>query len=154
MNKDLVLGIDIGSVSVKTALLDSRKSLITDSYIRITGDPVRTLREELARIAVRFPEGRIAVAAVTGSGGKQVAAALGAVFVNEILAQATFAGVFHPHARTIIEMGGEDAKFISLARERDGRIRIEDFSMNTACAAGTGSFLDQQAHRLHLTIEE
>ena len=78
MNKDLVLGIDIGSVSVKTALLDSRKSLITDSYTRITGDPVRTLREELARLAERFPEGRIAAAAVTGSGGKQVAAAVGA----------------------------------------------------------------------------
>jgi len=154
MNKDLYLGIDIGSVSVKTALLDSRKTLLVDSYTRIKGDPVRTLSDELAKLFARFPEGRVAAASITGSGGKPVAVQLGAVFVNEILAQATFAGAFHPHARTIIEMGGEDAKLISLARERDGRTRIEDFSMNTACAAGTGSFLDQQAHRLHLTIEE
>ncbi len=154
MNKDLYLGIDIGSVSVKTALLDSRKTLLTDSYARIKGDPAQTLRDELAKLVEQFPEGRIAVAGITGSGGKPIAVQLGAVFVNEILAQAAFAGAFHPHARTIIEMGGEDAKLISLGRERDGRTRIDDFSMNTACAAGTGSFLDQQAHRLHLTIEE
>ncbi len=154
MNKDLVLGIDIGSVSVKTALLDSRKALLADSYARIKGDPVQTLRDELAKLAARFPEVRIAAAAVTGSGGKHAADAIGAVFVNEILAQAAFAGTFHSQVRTIIELGGEDAKLITLGRERDGRSRIEDFAMNTACAAGTGSFLDQQAHRLHLTIEE
>ena len=52
-------------------------------------------------------------------------------------------------------MGGEDAKLITLARDSaSGGVKIEDFSMNTACAAGTGSFLDQQANRLHLTIEE
>jgi predicted CoA-substrate-specific enzyme activase len=154
MNKDLYLGIDIGSVSVKTALLDSRGTLLADSYARIKGDPARTLRDELAALAARFPEGRIAAAGITGSGGKQVADAIGAAFVNEILSQAAFAGAFHPSAKTIIEMGGEDAKLISLTRGRDHATRIEDFSMNTACAAGTGSFLDQQAHRLHLTIEE
>lgn len=154
MKKDLYLGIDIGSVSVKTALLDLQGSLLSDSYTRIQGDPAKTLRDELERLSRKFPEARIAAASITGSGGKQVAEALGAGFVNEILAQSAFAGAFHPHARTIIEMGGEDAKLISLGRERDGKARIEDFSMNTACAAGTGSFLDQQAHRLHLTIEE
>ncbi|MHB8845910.1 MAG: acyl-CoA dehydratase activase [Nitrospirota bacterium] len=154
MKKDLYLGIDIGSVSVKTALLDSRGSLLSDSYTRIKGDPGRTLRDELETLARMYPEARIAAASITGSGGKSAAEALGAVFVNEILAQSAFAGSFHPDARTIIEMGGEDAKLISLMRERDGKARIEDFSMNTACAAGTGSFLDQQAHRLHLTIEE
>ena len=51
-------------------------------------------------------------------------------------------------------MGGEDAKLIALGQEQGGGVKIADFSMNTACAAGTGSFLDQQASRLHLTIEE
>jgi predicted CoA-substrate-specific enzyme activase len=154
MKKDLTIGIDIGSVSVKTAVIDSSGRLLADSYTRIKGDPLRTLSDELAGLAARFSGERIAAAGITGSGGKSMAEALGALFVNEILAQATFAGAFHPQARTIIEMGGEDAKLILLGQEKGGGSRIEDFSMNTACAAGTGSFLDQQANRLHLSIEE
>mgnify|MGYP001559425754 FL=1 len=154
MNKDLFLGIDIGSVSVKTAILDQKKALLAETCTRIKGDPVKTLRDELTPLLSRFPEGRIAACGVTGSGGKQVAVSLGALFVNEILAQAAFAGAFQPEARTIIEMGGEDAKLISLGQEQGGGTKIDDFSMNTACAAGTGSFLDQQANRLNLTIEE
>jgi predicted CoA-substrate-specific enzyme activase len=154
MNKDLFLGIDIGSVSVKTALLDPRKSLFAETCTRIKGDPVKTLRDELTSLVSRFPRGRIAACGITGSGGKQLAVPLGSLFVNEILAQAAFAGAFHPEARTIIEMGGEDAKLITLGQEPGGGVKIEDFSMNTACAAGTGSFLDQQATRLNLSIEE
>jgi predicted CoA-substrate-specific enzyme activase len=154
MKKDLYLGIDIGAVSVKTAVIDSRGQLLADSYTRIKGDPLRTLSGELAGLAARFPAGRIAVCGATGSGGKSLAEALGAVFVNEILAQASFAGAFHPAARTVIEMGGEDAKLILLGQGPDGGARIDDFSMNAACAAGTGSFLDQQASRLHLSIED
>jgi predicted CoA-substrate-specific enzyme activase len=154
MNKDLFLGIDIGSVSVKTAVLDPQKSLLAESCTRIKGDPVKTLRDELTSLVSRFPDGRIAACGITGSGGKQVAVSLGSLFVNEILAQAAFAGAFQPGARTIIEMGGEDAKLISLGQDPGGGSKIDDFSMNTACAAGTGSFLDQQATRLNLTIEE
>ena len=154
MQKDLYLGIDIGSVSVKTAIVGPDAHLLADSYTRVKGDPLRTLSEELGRLAERFPEERIAAAGITGSGGKSAAGALGAVFINEILAQSSFAGAFHPRARTLIEMGGEDAKLILLEEEQGGGVRIEDFSMNAACAAGTGSFLDQQANRLNLSIEE
>ncbi len=153
-DRTLYLGIDIGSVSIKTAVLDDERQILQDTYSRIKGDPQGALAEELALLAERFPDGRISAAAITGSGGKEVAAALGALFVNEILAQTAFSQVFHPAARTIIEMGGEDAKLIILGTERNGRSKIEDFSMNAACAAGTGSFLDQQANRLRLTIEE
>jgi len=153
MNKDLFLGIDIGSVSVKTAILDGKKALLAETCTRIKGDPVKTLRDELSSLVSRFPDGRIAACGVTGSGGKQVAVSLGGLFVNEILAQTAFVSAFHPDARTIIEMGGEDAKLITLRQEPAGGVKIDDFSMNAACAAGTGSFLDQQATRLHLTIE-
>jgi len=72
---------------------------------------------------------------------------------NEVVAQAKSAELLAPYVRTIIEMGGEDAKLVSLAPDGDnGRLRIEDFSMNTLCAAGTGAFLDQQASRLGLSI--
>ena len=102
MKKDLFLGIDIGSVSVKTAILDPQKALLAETCTRIKGDPVKTLRDELRSLLSRFPDGRIAACGITGSGGKQVAVALGALFVNEILSQAAFAGAFHPEARTII----------------------------------------------------
>jgi predicted CoA-substrate-specific enzyme activase len=154
MRKDLFLGIDIGSISIKTALLDPRGGVLYESYARIKGDPLNALASELARLFSAYPEERVRAAGITGGGGKQVAGIVGALFVNEILAQAAFAERLHPGARTIIEMGGEDAKLISLSPDGDGRVKIEDFSMNTACAAGTGSFLDQQAHRLQLTIEE
>ncbi len=155
MQKELFLGIDVGSVTIKTALLDDSRLLLSETCTRIKGDPIALLGHELVRLENRFPKSRIRAAAITGSGGKQIAPVIGARFVNEILAQAAFAGQFHPGARTIIEMGGEDAKLVNLecGTGFEGA-RIEDFSMNTACAAGTGSFLDQQANRLHLSIEE
>jgi len=152
---NLFLGIDIGSVTIKTALLDERKNILSETCTRIKGDPASTLAQELADISRTFPESRTRVAGITGSGGKKLATTIGAVFVNEILAQAAFVRSFHPDARTIIEMGGEDAKLITLVSDAQSTgSMIEDFSMNAACAAGTGSFLDQQASRLHLTIEE
>ena len=154
MQKDLIVGVDIGSVSVKVALLDHEGSLCAERSSRIKGDPLSALAVELTALANDFPEERITAAGITGSGGKKIADAVGAVFINEVLAQAAFACGFHPHARTIIEMGGEDAKLISLEPDAERGLRIGDFSMNAACAAGTGSFLDQQAHRLHLSIEE
>ncbi len=155
MRTELLLGIDIGSVTIKTAVLDRGGTLLSEAYVRILGDPLKSLLGQLKALSAEFPEGSIKAAGITGSGGKQVAATIGALFINEILAQSAFAGRFHPGARTIIEMGGEDAKLITLDRDdASGGVKIEDFSMNAACAAGTGSFLDQQASRLHLTIEE
>ncbi len=155
MRRDFFLGIDIGSVFLKTALLDSKKNLLCESYTRIQGDPLASLSLELKSLHAHHPADRIAKAGITGSGGKQAAGIIGALFVNEVLAQSAFTEHFHPTARTIIEMGGEDGKLISLSRDPStSRIKIDDFAMNAACAAGTGSFLDQQAARLHLSIEE
>ena len=155
MTKDLFLGIDIGSVTIKTALLDGGTCLLSETCTRIKGDPLSSLAAELSALALQIPENRIKAAAITGSGGKQAAGIIGASFINEILSQAAFAGRYHPGARTIIEMGGEDGKLITLAHDPSAQgARIEDFSMNAVCAAGTGSFLDQQAARLHLTIDE
>ena len=153
MDIDIFLGIDIGSVSIKTALIDAHAGLLSETYTRIKGDPLSSLEQELALLSSRFSLASVRTAGITGSGGKQAAELVGARFVNEILAQARFASQFHPETSNIIEMGGEDAKLILLGRDDAGGARIEDFSMNTVCAAGTGSFLDQQASRLHLTIE-
>jgi predicted CoA-substrate-specific enzyme activase len=155
MHSKFFLGIDVGSITIKTALLNADCSVLSESYDRIKGDPLDGLLIRLQALAAEYPDSRIKAAAITGNGGKQIAETLGALFVNEILAQSTYAGHYYPDVRTIIEMGGEDAKLITLTADgTSGSVKIEDFSMNAACAAGTGSFLDQQAIRLHLTIEQ
>ena len=74
--------------------------------------------------------------------------------VNEVVAQAKATMTMYPEVRTIIEVGGEDSKLILLEEDpKTGRLRLKDFGMNTLCAAGTGSFLDQQASRLGINIE-
>ncbi|MHC4593270.1 MAG: BadF/BadG/BcrA/BcrD ATPase family protein, partial [Planctomycetota bacterium] len=75
-------------------------------------------------------------------------------FVNEIVAQSRATAFLEPQVRTIIEVGGTESKLILVGRAEDGSPRVEDFGMNAMCAAGTGSFLDQQASRLKVTIEE
>ena len=93
--------------------------------------------------------------ALTGTGGKLAAGLIGGVFVNEIIAQATSAGRLFPEASTVIEIGGEDSKLITLEKNpEDDHARLVDFEMNSICAAGTGSFLDQQAKRIGVPIEK
>ena len=148
------LGMDIGSVSANTVILNEQGEIIKEDYRRTRGQPLETALAVLTEFLKEVPEGRLGSLALTGTAGKKVAELLQVPFVNEIIAQARAVDRFHPEVRTIIEMGGEDSKLILLTPEEGGRLVIEDFAMNTLCAAGTGSFLDQQAHRLGLTIEE
>jgi len=150
----LDLGIDLGSVSVKAALLDAAGNIVEHHYRRHRGRPVHATRDLLAEIMGRIPPGRIRLVAVTGTGAKLLAELLGAHAVNEVVAQAAATAALHPDARTVIEIGGEDSKLLFLRPGEDGRPAVLDFAMNTICAAGTGSFLDQQAHRLGMSIEE
>jgi predicted CoA-substrate-specific enzyme activase len=139
------IGIDAGSVSVKMAVLDAEGAVISKQYRKHKGHPL-PVALDLLREAGGDNECAIAV---TGSAGKLIAQVLGVVPVNELAAQAYATRKLHPQIRTIIEMGGEDSKLILL-----GEKGMQDFAMNSVCAAGTGSFLDQQAERLRLTIEE
>jgi len=150
----LHLGMDIGSVSVNTIIFNSQGEILKDDYRRTKGQPLETAFTVLNEFLSEFPLDQFRSIALTGTAGKKVAELLKVPFVNEIIAQARAVERFHPNVRTIIEMGGEDSKLILLAPEEGGRLVIQDFAMNTLCAAGTGSFLDQQAHRLGLTIEE
>jgi predicted CoA-substrate-specific enzyme activase len=147
------LGIDVGSVSINLTLLHSDGQVLREEYRRHHGEPYRVALELLNSLPPEFPLEDCRLAAFTGMGGKVLAEVLGGTFVNEVIAQARGTFHFHPEARTIIDMGGEDAKLILVA-EDGGHQVIEDFAMNTMCAAGTGSFLDQQAHRLGYTIEK
>ena len=154
-NGFVFIGIDIGSVSADTVVVDENKNVIEEHYTRTKGQPLETTFAVLSDVLTRFPADRIKAVALTGSAGKLIAPLIGASFTNEVIAQAKATEYFHPEVRTVIEMGGQDAKLILLASDGDAKqIRVEDFQMNSVCAAGTGSFLDQQATRLKLTIEE
>ncbi len=152
MSEALHLGIDIGSVSADVVLMDGRGRVIEERYIRTRGRPWECAAEILKDVIERYTQDKIASLTLTGTAAKPMSPVLGVPFVNEIIAHARSVAAFHPQARSIIDMGGEDSKLIIL--DAQGRGEIEDFAMNSMCAAGTGSFLDQQAHRLGLTIEE
>ena len=145
------LGIDVGSVTTKLALLDQNNNLVQAVYLRTQGKPVVMIQEGLEQIKSNMPQGvDICGVATTGSARYLAGVVTGADLVkNEITSQAFGAMHYVPDVQTIIEIGGQDSKIIII---RDG-VAI-DFGMNTVCAAGTGSFLDHQASRLGIPIED
>ncbi len=144
------IGLDAGSVSVKAVVLDATGRKIIGRYLPHRGRPLVTALTLLKDLASDLSSEKPAASiSITGSAGRLIAESMGVEPVNEIVAQALAVNVLYPDIRTVIEMGGEDSKLITL--DESG---IEDFAMNSVCAAGTGSFLDQQAERMGLTIEE
>ena len=151
------LGIDIGSVSTKAALvtqIDGRFVTLASHYRRTGGDPLAAVRDTVAQIHQQVIEKgyRIdrVVAATTGSGRYLTGNFIGADFIyNEIVAQASGVLAFDEGIDTVLEIGGQDSKYISMD---DGV--IVDFEMNKACAAGTGAFLEKQAEQLGVTLED
>src|SRR4030042_5068853 len=143
------LGLDIGSVSLNTVILDGKYNVVEDYYDYVHGKPFNVLKDRLTSLLDKYPSGFISGIAVTGTGGKLATEMIGGIFVNEIIAQATSSGRLFPDARTVIDIGGEDSKLIILEKDPSGgHSRLVDFEMNSICAAGTGSFLDQQARRI------
>ncbi len=148
--KQYYLGIDMGSVSTNLVLMNPDKTIAHKVYIRSQGRPVESLKEGMEKLKKEAGEFEVLGAGVTGSGRKLIGALIGAdVVKNEITAHAIAAAIEEPGVRTILEIGGQDSKLIWL---QDGI--VQDFAMNTVCAAGTGSFLDRQAGRLGIAIEE
>lgn len=157
--KEAYLGIDIGSISTKGVVIDQNHAIVARSYLWTEGNPVeaskrvaRQLKEQLDALETEDSAEQLAIvgAGTTGSARRLVGAMLGAsVIKNEITAHAVGTTHLHPDVRTILEIGGQDSKIICVA---DG-IAV-DYAMNTLCAAGTGSFLSSQAHRLGVEVEE
>ncbi len=147
------MGIDLGSVSLNVVIIDDEGEIKASKYTRTEGRPLPVLLGLLEELGTDFDsfEGIIA----TGSGRKLVAKILGVPDINEIVAHATAACHFYPNAHTIIEIGGQDSKLIYIDQDpKTGEPVIIDHVLNDVCAAGTGSFLDLQAQRLGMTIED
>ncbi len=144
------LGIDVGSVTTKFAVLDEKDELVTSLYSRTQGRPVDVIQESMEVIKNRLPGAEFKGVGTTGSARYLAGVVVGAdVVKNEVTAHAVGSSHYIPDVQTIIEIGGQDSKIIIM---RDGI--VTDFGMNTVCAAGTGSFLDQQAGRLNIKIED
>jgi len=138
----LVLGVDAGSTTTKTVLLDPATcGIVASHYTRTRGDPVAAFRECLGTLLNQLGNCPVGLAGTTGSARELVGACLGTKHVyNEISAHAAGATHFAADVDTIFELGGQDAKYIYL---RNG-VPI-DYAMNNACSAGTGSFLEESA---------
>lgn len=144
------IGIDVGSVSTDFVVIDEEDKIIRQIYLKTKGNPIEAIREGMAQLSRRFYFEQIKAVGTTGSGRSLAASILGADLVkNEITTHGVAAATLDPQVRTILEIGGQDSKIILL---QDGI--ISDFAMNTVCAAGTGSFLDRQAERLGLKVEQ
>ena len=147
------LGIDLGSVSLNVVVIDEEAGILQSVYRRTEGRPLRALREAFTDLSGSFETFYGAVA--TGSGRKLVGGLLKIPDQNEIVTQAKATYYLHPGIRTIIEIGGQDSKLIFLQAQKNGTEPvISDHVLNEVCAAGTGSFLDLQAHRLGMPVEE
>lgn len=144
------LGIDVGSVSTNIVLIDPNNKLLDKIYLRTNGQPIQALQKGMIEIYKRNRNIEVQSVGTTGSARRLAGVIAGADAIkNEITAHAVAALQEVPGAQTVIEIGGQDSKIIVLRNDT-----VAAFAMNTVCAAGTGSFLDQQAGRLNLPIEE
>src|SRR3954447_20745418 len=166
------IGLDIGAISLKLAALGKpsdratletlctahpgfrllalgeRPLLISDNR-RISGSPIQSTYDLLRELYEVIPEDRVEGMRVTGSGSRTIAKGLGLFFENEFKAIPGMISTWYPETRTMFELGGESSKYIRL--ENGG---IQDYDRSGECAAGTGSFLDQQALRMQYSVEE
>ncbi|MCG6922299.1 MAG: acyl-CoA dehydratase activase [Acidobacteria bacterium] len=151
---DVFLGIDVGSTTVKLVAVDPAGRVLFHRYVRANGQPRETLLRASGLFEETLPGASTLGVGLTGSGGEPVAHIVGGVHANELVTQCRAVGARHREARTVIEIGGQDSKFLSVRwDEARGQMTLLDFAMNTLCAAGTGSFLDQQAGRLGIEID-
>ncbi|MDI9243539.1 2-hydroxyacyl-CoA dehydratase [Fusibacillus kribbianus] len=140
MAKFNTLGIDIGSTTVKAAILDSENHVLFSAYERHYANIQETLAS-LLRQGLEALGPMEVCPVITGSGGLTISRHLEVPFVQEVVAVATSLQDYAPHTDVAIELGGEDAKIIYFTNGIDQR-------MNGICAGGTGSFIDQMASLL------
>ncbi|MDY6912480.1 MAG: acyl-CoA dehydratase activase, partial [Chloroflexota bacterium] len=145
------LGIDVGSTSTKGVILDeSGKTVIAKNYLMTAGRPLEAVKQVLGNLLESVGDyAKIVGVGVTGSGRYLVGSFIGAdIIKNEITAQTRAAEELTPDA-DIIEIGGQDSKLVI---KRNGV--VVDYQMNKACAAGTGSFIDELAEMLDVSVKD
>jgi len=178
------IGLDIGAVSLKLAAIGgvddgphfrslagksstfyaaafpdssplAARPLVLSRYRRLQGSPIQSTFDLLKELYDYLSEENVEGIRVTGSGSQLIAKVLGIYFENEFRAIAKGLRTFYPQVRTVFEMGGEASKYLRLDPTVTGKhLGIVDYQTSGECAAGTGSFIDQQATRLLYSIEQ
>ena len=148
---DCFLGIDAGSTTIKAVVLDGRGRIVWEHYAGNEGDPVTAAVEILRRIHREMPDGvRIVRSCVTGYGESLVKAALRIdEGVVETMAHYRAAAYLNPGVTSVIDIGGQDMKYLRIKGDA-----IDSISVNEACSAGCGSFLQTFARSMGLEIGE
>ncbi|HNW88530.1 MAG TPA: acyl-CoA dehydratase activase [Bacteroidales bacterium] len=153
-NTEIYMGIDVGSTSTKAVLINKNKEVVAGLYTRTSGRPLQAVQcifEAIRDMEIKNNAWfKIAGIGTTGSGRKFTGTILGAdIILDEITAHARAAFELNPETDTIIEIGGQDSKFTVMHK---GMVTFS--VMNNVCAAGTGSFIEEQAKRLNCPLSE
>ena len=148
---DCYLGVDVGSTSTNLVLINQASEIVSYKYLRTLGNPVNAVLTGLKELSREIGDRiNIVGAGTTGSGRYLIGKMIGAdVIKDEITAQAKAAVQIDGEVDTIFEIGGQDSKFISIEKGE-----VVDFQMNKICAAGTGSFIEEQAKKFNIPIDE
>lgn len=142
------IGIDIGSTTMKVVVLDKYLDLKFSKYVRHNAQIKNTLFDILDSIAETIGECKVSVS-ITGSIGMGIAEKCSLPFSQEVISAAKFVEKYHPEIKSMIDIGGEDAKIVFFSNGK-----ASDLRMNGNCAGGTGAFIDQMSLLLGLTPEE
>lgn len=147
-NNTYKIGIDAGSTTLKLVILDRKDQIVYKSYKRHKANVSGILKEELLNINGLFPQSLFQIC-LTGSAGMGISERIHSAFVQEVVASVELIQKKYPEVKTLLDLGGEDAKMVFFEENRNPEIR-----MNGNCAGGTGSFIDQMASLLHIPIEK
>ena len=135
----LNIGIDIGSTTIKYVAVNKKDELIASDYCRHNAQIIETLLKCFKSLLKTHGDSNIAVA-FTGSAGLGVAERLQLPFVQEVVAETAYVGHHFPDCKTLINIGGEDAKMVFFSKHQ-----MPEMRMSGNCSGGTGAFLDQMA---------
>lgn len=142
------LGLDVGSTTAKAVLINSDLSIAFSDYQRHYGSIIETLTDIVKKAKNIFGNIELSVA-ITGSAGMGISEKTKIPFLQELIASSEFVDKFHPDIKTLIDIGGEDSKIIFFD-DKSGH----DLRMNGSCAGGTGSFIDQMANLLDVSLSK
>ncbi|GAB6011927.1 acyl-CoA dehydratase activase-related protein [Viscerimonas tarda] len=142
------MGVDAGSTTIKIVILDESCQTVYKAYRRHQANIQQTFVEEVEKVINLFPDVEFFIN-ITGSAGMGIAERTKTSFIQEVVAAVEVVNDIYPSTRTLIDLGGEDAKMVFFKQNRHPDIR-----MNGSCAGGTGAFIDQMANLMHISIEE
>ena len=141
MENILHVGLDVGSTTVKIAVMNENKEILYKDYRRHFSDTKNTICKMLEELNTMYPNTSFTLA-LTGSGAMSASKFLGVNFIQEVVSCKRAVERYIPETDVVIELGGEDAKIIYFDTSIEQR-------MNGTCAGGTGAFIDQMASLLH-----